>query len=107
MVTDKQEHLLGITASREIKTSYNKHTSPRLLSLQLDFTLASAQQIVEWAMSERIIAFQRVLRSLPNKNAFDAFHDSQQPLEIFAIEASVKLENHTDKQELYKKILEK
>lgn len=105
MISDNDEYIFGINQQRIIKTSYTRSTPARSLDLSIDFSFASIEQVTQWAMAERVIAFQRVLRQLPTENAFDAFHDSVQPLEIFAIEAGVKLENHTDKQELYKQIM--
>ena len=62
------------------------------LTINFDFSGVDEDQIIEWALSNRVIAFQRVLRAL-NKEEAEKLNNST----IHALECGKKIESKSEK----------
>jgi len=106
-IKSKEDIVIGLTDDTSISTAYMVGMPSKRLKLRLDYTGVSVEKLLSWSTANRVIAFQRKLRELPTQSAFDGFHDGfdDDILEIFALEAGLKLENHSsDKDEFISRI---
>lgn len=100
MITDLNEPLAPFTKSTTIKTRFTKNSPPRLLTIEFNFAFSTVDQLLQWAIRERVIALQSQLRKLPSEEAFDAFHELGPIVEVLAVQANLPITKHTTLEEL-------
>jgi len=100
MITDKNEPLGLLTKSTTIKTRYTQTSPPRTLTVKMNFAFSNIEDLLNWAVRERVIALQSQLRKLPSEEAFDAFHELGPEVEVLAVQCSLPITNHTTLEDL-------
>ena len=100
IIKDKNDIIGNLTIKTQMKTRYARGSEQYKLMVNVNFAGCTVEQVLQWAIKQRIIQFQRVLRDLPSEEAFAGFHEAGDEVSIFAIEASNDLEDHTTVDEL-------
>jgi len=84
----------GVKAMKKSHTFSTKLDSGEKvqLTIEFDFSGVEESQIIDWALSNRVIAFQRVLRTLSKEEA-EKLNNST----IHALECGKKIESKSEK----------
>lgn len=104
MIDNNKDVLWGIKQTQSVTTRYHSNAVPHRLDMTVDFSLATVDDVTRWAMRERVITFQKVLRNLPDEEAFQAFHSVGPSIDFLAIEAGVPLDQHSDLEDIISNI---
>ena len=100
IITDKDSIIADLQTTTTIRTRFARQAEQLPLNVTLSFLGVDIQTLLGWATKERIIAFQRTLRQMPNEESFRAFHEAGPDISILALQAGLPLAQHTDKQQL-------